>query len=662
MTTGTDPKPETHRQGQDAAPAGGERSDQNGGTGFRRVLGAVPTLLVLAAMGGVGFWGHRTGWEAPRFSQLTGSKAVAAEEDWCTEHSVPESRCIKCRPELVGANTKDWCPEHGLPESKCTICHPEILTTGVAGDWCPEHAMPESSCTLCHPEIAVKGTLPASETAATVTLASADGGPVPALASLTPATKAGDGHDHGHGEEDHAAGEGHGEPDAHGHKVAMPAANDGHDDGDDHADARQPSPRSTAGDEHDHDGEAGGHQHAKDPKTCQTHNLRVQFASADAVRKAGVQLGQVAERPMAVVLSANAEVGYDSTRLAQISSPVGGRVWRVEKEVGQPVRQGEVVAIIDAAEVGRSKAEYLQAVAEYDLKVKTLGRLRTSAESGFRTEAELREAEAASKAAAFQVFNAQQALVNLGLSPATVTTTMPAGDDTAGAGKLPGPRDVQFLGLPKALADSLDPATTTANLLPLVAPFDGTVIERGAVAGEMVEPSKPLLAIADTRRMWVTADVPLTEARQVRVGQAVTFRPDGAPDDGAATGKVAWVSTAVDDRTRTVKVRADVANPDGRLLAHTFGKARVTVRPAAAAVAVPAEALQWEGCCRIVFVRLTDEIFQARKVALGARAGGFVEVLNGLLPGEVVATAGSHVLKSEILKSALGAGCADGHH
>jgi membrane fusion protein, heavy metal efflux system len=170
------------------------------------------------------------------------------------------------------------------------------------------------------------------------------------------------------------------------------------------------------------------------------------------------------------------------------------------------------------------------------------------------------------------------------------------------------------------------------------------------VAGEVVEPSKPLIVVADTSRMWVMADVSLADARRVAVGQPIAFRPDGTPDQ-AATGKVSWVSTAVDDQTRTVKVRA----------AHTFGTVHVTIREAPTAVAVPSEAVQWEGCCHVVFVRLTDDIFQTRKVRLGSQVNGFTEVLVGVLPGEIVAAAGSHVLKSEILKSALGAGCADGH-
>ncbi len=559
-----------------------------------KVFGYLPTVLVFAALGGIAVWGHRTGWQAPKFAEVAGSKSAGEKEDWCTEHGVPDSRCIKCHPELVGASAKDWCPEHGVAESKCTICHPEILKTGVAGDWCIEHSVPESGCTLCHPEIITKGTLPASLTGATVTMV-----PGAEQTTVTPAAK---------------------DPQQAATQATTMAAS-----------------------------EETGEKAAKDPKTCQTHNMRVQFASAASLTKAGVRLGQVVERPMSASLTANAEVQYSRNRYAQVSSAVAGKVWRVEKEIGQPVKKGEVVALIDAAEVGRLKAEFLQAAADVELKSKTLKRLKASSESGFRTEAELQEAEAEMKSSNIRAFNARQGLVNLGLS-----------DHVEDMSTAPERRNVQFMGLPRALADSLDPKTTTANLLPLIAPFDGTVIERNVVAGEVIEPSKPLFVVADTTQMWVTADVPLAEAKRIKVGQKFTFRPDGAADD-EATGAITWISTAVDDQTRTVKVRADVANPESRLLAYTFGKAYITIREVPSAIAVPAEAVQWEGCCNVAFVRLTDDIFQTRKVKLGAKVNGFTEVLVGLAPGEVVATTGSHVLKSEILKSALGAGCTDGH-
>lgn len=530
-------------------------------------LQRLPTLIVLIAFCGIGFWGHKNDWRAPKFASLFGSPAHREAEDWCAEHNVPDSRCIKCHPELAGEKAKDWCKEHGVPESRCTICHPEILTKGVAGDWCKEHGVPESNCTICHPEIAVKGKAPKAESDVSVVASDDAGRPL--------ATKP-----------------------------------------------------------------------AKDPATCQTHALRVQFASAESVKKAGVQLGSVVERPMQQTIIANAETQYDRTRFAQVASRVPGAVWRVDKEIGQAVHKGDVLALVDAAEVGRVKAELLTASAQRELRTQTVRRINELLPQKISTTAELQEAQAALREAEIRVFNARQALLTLGLTAIEETD------------RIPNERELQLLGLPKEVQASLEVGAPSANLVPLIAPLDGVVIRREVVAGEFVEASKSLFTIADARRMWLMVDVAQAQINRVAIGQDVRFQQEG--NDEAVHGTVTWISTTVDDQTRTIKVRVEVDNSDGRLLASTFGRAHITVRSSPKAVAVPNEAIQWEGCCHIVFVRLADDIFQTRKVRLGARDSHYTEVFAGLLPGEVVTTTGSHVLKSEILKSKLGAGCCAG--
>jgi RND family efflux transporter MFP subunit len=188
--------------------------------------------------------------------------------------------------------------------------------------------------------------------------------------------------------------------------------------------------------------------------------------------------------------------------------------------------------------------------------------------------------------------------------------------------------------------------------------MSGVIVALHVVPGEMVETGRALFEVADTRRMWVTMDVPLSEAHRIALGQEVVFRPDDARDE-IVYGTISWISTAVDEMTRTLKIRADVENDEGSLRAHSFGRAQVVVRTSQNAIAVPSEAVQWEGCCYVVFVHLGNEIFETRKIRIGARDAAFTEVLVGVLPGEVIATEGSAVLKSEILKSALGAGCVD---
>ncbi len=529
---------------------------------LRSILSRIPTLLVLAILAGVGVWGHRTGWKAPKFSDLLGSRTGAAEaEDWCLIHNVPDSRCIACHPELAGESAEQWCKEHGVPEAQCTICHPEILTTGVAGDWCKEHGLPESGCTLCHPDIARPGELPASDSEVVVTHA---------------------------GESETAEGA-----------------------------------KNRAG--------------IRDPSTCQSHAMKVQFASTAAMAKAGIRLGKVVERQMSDSIDANGEVDYDRTKFARISSRVSGTALRIERALGDRVKAGEILALIDSPEIGRAKAEFLQALTAVEVTNQAAARLQVSSAAGFRTETERLAADGAAREAEARLFNARQAIVNLGLpAPAEGTNR----------------ESIAALGLPADMANG----NQTASSFPLIAPFDGVVVTRSLVIGEVVEPTRTLFEIADTRVMWITTDVPQSESQRLALGQQMIFRPDGA-DGKTAVGPLAWVSTAVDETTRTIKWRANVDNADGLLRAHAFGRARIVVRNSPKAVAVQNEAIQWEGCCHIVFVRLADEIFQTRKVQVGARDAAFTEVIGGVLPGEVVVTIGSHVLKSEILKSNLGAGC-----
>lgn len=500
--------------------------------------------------------------------------------------------------ELFGSrasvDSEDWCLAHNVPDSKCIACHPELAGESGA-DWCKEHGVPESRCTVCHPEILETGVagdwctehgLPESG----CTLCH----PEIARKSELPLDESGVVVTNGTGE--HPSG-----------ASALPNAA------------------------------------VRDPRTCQTHVLKVQFASVASIEKAGVRLGKVVERPMSDSVFANAEVDFNRTRFARVSSRVPGTAARVEHELGDHMRAGDLLALIDSAAVGQAKADFLQAVVAVELTSKAATRAESSSAAGFRTEADRSAAEASAREAGIQLFNARQALVNLGLS-------VPAEGVTQDA--------IVKLGLPETVLKTMPTGVSSANLLPLLAPFDGIIVSRDILVGDVVDPAKPLFEIADTQQMWVTMDVPQSDAYRITLGQEMSFRLDDARDQ-VATGAVTWMSTAADEMTRTVKVRAAVTNADGSLRAHTFGRARIVVRTNSQAIAVPTEAVQWEGCCYIVFVRLSDEIFQTRKVRLGTKDAAFTEIIAGVLPGEVVATAGSHVLKSEILKSNLGAGCTD---
>ena len=389
---------------------------------------------------------------------------------------------------------------------------------------------------------------------------------------------------------------------------------------------------------------------------CQLYLRRIQFASAEAAEKAGVEVEPAWRAPMVESITANGELNYDETRSAHLSSRRPGTVWRVEKQLGDRVAKGEVLALVDAAEVGKAKAEFLQALTQADLKRLNYKHQQSAADA--LPAKQLRESASALQEAEIRLVMAQQALVNLGL-PLDVEEFDDLETDEI-------VRRVQFLGLPAEFVDALDRKTTTTNLLPIVSPLDGVVVSRDVVAGEVVDAAKMLFAVADVERMWLTLDVRLEDADRVETGQKVQFHADGGKQ--TAQGKINWISTAVDEKTRTVKVRAAIDNRGGAWKAFTFGVGEIVLREESDAIVVPNEAVQWEGDCYVVFIRDKDyllddapKLFHVRNVRLGAKDDRHTEILAGVAPGELVATAGSSILDAELLKGKLGEGCACHH-
>jgi cobalt-zinc-cadmium efflux system membrane fusion protein len=141
----------------------------------------------------------------------------------------------------------------------------------------------------------------------------------------------------------------------------------------------------------------------------------------------------------------------------------------------------------------------------------------------------------------------------------------------------------------------------------------------------------------------------------------VRFRHEG--HGGWDEGTVAWVSPAADEKTRTLPVRVELPNAHGRHHARTFGTARVILREEPNAIVVPSEAVHWDGDCNVVFVRDrhfddpgAPKVFHVRKVRPGAKDGPNAEIIAGVLPGELVASRGSGILRAELLKNNLGEG------
>ena len=386
------------------------------------------------------------------------------------------------------------------------------------------------------------------------------------------------------------------------------------------------------------------------------HGTRLQFASEASVAKAGIDVAVVEEGPMRDAIAAAGEVTFAPTHVAHLASRVPGTLTRVLAGIGDRVQQGQVLALVDAAAVGQAKSQLLQAVSAYQLAEKSFARLSKIADGIGRKQ--MQEAEAALQEARISVATAKQALVNLGFAvPEDVES-----DD---------PQDLidelRFLGLPTDLAASLEADTKTANLMPIVAPQSGEIVQTHVVAGEVVGSDTTLFTIAEPERMWLTMHVPAEQARYVTRGLQVEF----TTDDGSqqATGQIEWISPAVDARSRTLQARVPLDNREGKLRDQTYGTAQIILREEPSAVIVPKQAVHSTGDAHVVFVRDkhyfekdSPKLFYVRQVRIGASSDTHLELLAGALPGEVIASEGSAALLAQLLRGQLGEGCGHHHH
>lgn len=387
---------------------------------------------------------------------------------------------------------------------------------------------------------------------------------------------------------------------------------------------------------------------------CKVYQRHVQFASIDAVEQAGVEVQLVDQEPVSEWIAGNGEIRYDATRLARLSTRVPGTAWRVFRNIGDKVQEGKILAVVDAMEVGRLKSNLVKAIVAKELAQKNVDRL-TGLTEGIVPGKKILENEAILAQAEAEVISAEQALANLGL-PVDA-------ESYAGFTKHELVDRLRFLGIPKTLADQMRSQTATANLIPIRSPMNGVVVDRQVVAGEVVDPARMQFEVADPSKMWLLLNIPLEDAALLQTGQPVRFLPNGSRQEVA--GRLSWISTAADKQTRMVQVRAELDNPNGRLRDETFGEGRIVLRETPKAVVIPQSAVHWEGCCQVVFVRdkgyfdssESPKLFHLRSVRTGALSGENVEIIVGLLPGEVVATEGSDVLRAQLLKNSLGAGC-----
>ena len=344
--------------------------------------------------------------------------------------------------------------------------------------------------------------------------------------------------------------------------------------------------------------------------------LRVSFKTKDTARVAGIEVASVEARGGEAQIAVTAQIAYDATKVAEVNARSSGVVRAIRADVGKPVRAGAPLVTIESADVGADQARLQATRSRLQVAEANFARLKPLHDDGITPAKDLLAARQEVDAAKAELSAAQSAL-----------------------------------GMVGGIADG-------ASRYTLTAPIDGVVTERNATIGRLVDPNTVLFQIVDTGSMWAELDIPETELPRVAVGSAVTVTVEGF---GARefSGELSYLAPSIDPHTRTAKGRVALENPEGVLRGNMFARAQVAVRGDGKVLVVPRNAVQRAKTVQLVFVRLAEDVFEARRVQLGPGDEKFVAVSGRLNAGDEVATEGSFFLKTETLKGNIGAGCCE---
>ncbi len=364
----------------------------------------------------------------------------------------------------------------------------------------------------------------------------------------------------------------------------------------------------------------------KNSPVCATNGALIQFATAETVDRAGLSLQKVFSANLEQGIEAPAETRFDETHLTVVTISVPALVTKWLVSPGDAVEKNEVLAILNSPEIAELQSALLSAHADYEIKKKEMERHQELKSKNLTSDGEFDRQVSESKKALAEFNSHRGLLLSAGLQENDIEEIIKNG--------------------------------IVSNQIMLRAPERGIVVERRAQLGELLEKGNAYAMLADPNSMWIEASLSEEQIRHVAKGQSLTFTSDGKGLNRVG-GKIIWVSKNLDPHTRTGIVRAAVIGKSQKFQAGEFGHVNIATNENTAVTLVPKDAVQWEGCCNVVFVKESEQRYRPTKVQLAEGNGPYYQIISGLKPGEEVVVDGAFLLKTELKKTSIGAGCCD---
>lgn len=317
----------------------------------------------------------------------------------------------------------------------------------------------------------------------------------------------------------------------------------------------------------------------------------------------------VAERgPIPVNIRTIGILGYNEKNIVSVNTKFEGWIERAYVNyIGQPVRKGEILFEIYSPQLVTTQQEYL-ATAEYAQRLSSSG----AYPEGVRQANSLLQAAAA---------------------------RLRYWDIT--------PEQIAELGRTRQYTRTLK----------IVSPVTGIVTAKASesLEGIQITPGMTVFKIADLSTVWAQIEIYEYQVRYVHIGQTAHIVLDAFPGRHW-TGKVIYIDPALNQQTRTLRLRVEIPNPDGRLRPEMYAKVEISVPAVSGVVRVPEQAVLHTGQRNVVIVQKGAGLFEPRDIELGASGGGCTEVLRGIKAGELIVTSSQFLIDSESsLQEALGA-------
>jgi len=343
-------------------------------------------------------------------------------------------------------------------------------------------------------------------------------------------------------------------------------------------------------------------------QTAQDPNL----VMANEALLAQIKISVVSQGDVSDILRVAGQIDFDEQALTRIGASVTGRVTQINAQLGNEVKKGDTLALINSSELSNSQLAYLKARSEKEFHRRTVQRAKTLFEADVISAAELQRRESEYEVASAQTRAAQDQLRVLGVN-------LKAMEELATTGAID-------------------------SVASVMATIKGVVVERKVTTGQVVQPADVLFTVADLSRVWAVAQVPEQQVAQVKVGQSVRIEVP-ALENEKLIGKLIYVGQTVNPESRTVLVRTELENTSGRLKPSMLASMLIEAAPTKRVV-VPTTAIVREQDADYVFIEEKPGSFRLKPVRLSSEHNGQRVVLDGLSQGMRIVSDGAFHLNN----------------